>query len=240
MRTLNLGILAHVDAGKTSLTERLLFAAGVIDKIGSVDDGNTQTDTLALETATRHHHQGGRRLVRRRRSHRQSDRYARPPRFHRRGGTGAERARRRRAGGLGRRGRAGADPRADADAAAAENSDPDFRQQDRPRRRRVERVLRGHCRETDACHHRRWDPRTGLARAMLASSPLRRRRPRLQDQARRAPRRPRRCDPGRLSRRRDDGSRMANSAARWRRRPGRRWCIRCCSARPSPAPAWMR
>ena len=49
MRTLNLGILAHVDAGKTSLTERLLYAAGVIDKIGSVDDGNTQTDTLALE-----------------------------------------------------------------------------------------------------------------------------------------------------------------------------------------------
>ncbi|GLQ57111.1 elongation factor G [Devosia nitrariae] len=49
MRTLNLGILAHVDAGKTSLTERLLHAAGVIDRIGSVDDGNTQTDTLALE-----------------------------------------------------------------------------------------------------------------------------------------------------------------------------------------------
>ena len=46
---LNLGIVAHVDAGKTSLTERLLFAAGVIDAIGRVDDGNTQTDTLALE-----------------------------------------------------------------------------------------------------------------------------------------------------------------------------------------------
>src|SRR6202044_2473742 len=46
---LNLGILAHVNAGKTSLTERLLYAAGVIDEIGSVDDGNTQTDTLALE-----------------------------------------------------------------------------------------------------------------------------------------------------------------------------------------------
>ncbi|GAB3403457.1 GTP-binding protein [Flindersiella endophytica] len=49
MRILNLGILAHVDAGKTSLTERLLYAAGVIDQIGSVDDGNTQTDSLALE-----------------------------------------------------------------------------------------------------------------------------------------------------------------------------------------------
>lgn len=46
---LNLGILAHVDAGKTSLTERLLHTVGVIDEIGSVDDGNTQTDSLALE-----------------------------------------------------------------------------------------------------------------------------------------------------------------------------------------------
>ena len=49
MSTLNLGILAHVDAGKTSLTERLLFSAGVIDEVGSVDKGSTQTDTLALE-----------------------------------------------------------------------------------------------------------------------------------------------------------------------------------------------
>jgi ribosomal protection tetracycline resistance protein len=48
-KSLNLGILAHVDAGKTSLTERLLYAAGVIDTIGRVDDGTTQTDTLALE-----------------------------------------------------------------------------------------------------------------------------------------------------------------------------------------------
>jgi ribosomal protection tetracycline resistance protein len=43
VRTLNLGILAHVDAGKTSLTERLLYAAGVIGELGSVDDGSTQT-----------------------------------------------------------------------------------------------------------------------------------------------------------------------------------------------------
>ncbi|MEU4425964.1 translation factor GTPase family protein [Actinoplanes sp. NPDC024001] len=49
MSILNLGILAHVDAGKTSLTERLLHTAGVIDHLGSVDDGSTQTDTLDLE-----------------------------------------------------------------------------------------------------------------------------------------------------------------------------------------------
>src|ERR1700710_1539535 len=49
MPILNLGIVAHVDAGKTSLTERLLHTAGVIDTIGSVDDGSTQTDSLALE-----------------------------------------------------------------------------------------------------------------------------------------------------------------------------------------------
>ncbi|MFF4302967.1 GTP-binding protein [Streptomyces sp. NPDC001601] len=49
MHLLNLGILAHVDAGKTSLTERLLHTAGVTDELGSVDDGSTRTDTLALE-----------------------------------------------------------------------------------------------------------------------------------------------------------------------------------------------
>jgi ribosomal protection tetracycline resistance protein len=49
MRTLNLGILAHVDAGKTTLTERLLYIAGAIDHVGSVDAGTTQTDSLELE-----------------------------------------------------------------------------------------------------------------------------------------------------------------------------------------------
>ncbi|GAA1245864.1 TetM/TetW/TetO/TetS family tetracycline resistance ribosomal protection protein [Pseudonocardia aurantiaca] len=49
MTALNLGIVAHVDAGKTSLTERLLHTAGVIEEVGSVDAGSTRTDTLDLE-----------------------------------------------------------------------------------------------------------------------------------------------------------------------------------------------
>jgi ribosomal protection tetracycline resistance protein len=44
-----MGILAHVDAGKTSLTERLLYAAGVIDTVGRVDDGSSTTDSMELE-----------------------------------------------------------------------------------------------------------------------------------------------------------------------------------------------
>jgi len=47
--TLNIGIVAHVDAGKTSLTERLLFDAGAVDRLGSVDAGDTRTDSGRIE-----------------------------------------------------------------------------------------------------------------------------------------------------------------------------------------------
>lgn len=45
----NIGIYAHVDAGKTTMTEHLLHRAGAIRHIGRVDHGDTQTDTMALE-----------------------------------------------------------------------------------------------------------------------------------------------------------------------------------------------
>ena len=49
MTTINIGIVAHVDAGKTSLTERILYETHVIGEIGRVDQGTTQTDSLELE-----------------------------------------------------------------------------------------------------------------------------------------------------------------------------------------------
>ena len=45
----NIGILAHVDAGKTTLTEQLLFLTGALRQAGSVDAGTTATDNLAVE-----------------------------------------------------------------------------------------------------------------------------------------------------------------------------------------------
>ena len=49
MKIINIGILAHVDAGKTTLTESLLYTSGAIAEQGNVDKGTTRTDTMILE-----------------------------------------------------------------------------------------------------------------------------------------------------------------------------------------------
>lgn len=48
-KTLNLGIVAHADAGKTTLTEQILFQAGAIRRAGSVDEGTAVTDGMEIE-----------------------------------------------------------------------------------------------------------------------------------------------------------------------------------------------
>ena len=45
----NIGIIAHIDAGKTTTTERILYYTGVIHKMGDIDDGNTAMDWMPQE-----------------------------------------------------------------------------------------------------------------------------------------------------------------------------------------------
>ena len=48
-KTRNIGIIAHIDAGKTTTTERVLFYTGKTHKLGNVDEGNTQMDWMVQE-----------------------------------------------------------------------------------------------------------------------------------------------------------------------------------------------
>lgn len=49
MKRINIGLMAHVDAGKTTVTEQLLFHTGAIRYAGSVDKGTAHTDYLGVE-----------------------------------------------------------------------------------------------------------------------------------------------------------------------------------------------
>ena len=64
MRTLNLGILAHVDASKTTLTERLLYEAGVLGRAGQRRRQGAPHRLDGPREAPRHHHPGSGRLLR--------------------------------------------------------------------------------------------------------------------------------------------------------------------------------
>ena len=48
-RTRNIGIMAHVDAGKTTTTERILYYSGMTSRLGNVDEGSTVTDWMEQE-----------------------------------------------------------------------------------------------------------------------------------------------------------------------------------------------
>ena len=51
----NIGIMAHIDAGKTTVTERILFYTGINYKIGETHDGASTTDWDGTGKGTRHH-----------------------------------------------------------------------------------------------------------------------------------------------------------------------------------------
>lgn len=49
MKTINIGIFAHIDAGKTTLTEQILHLSGLVSSPGTIEEGNTESDTLQVE-----------------------------------------------------------------------------------------------------------------------------------------------------------------------------------------------
>ena len=226
MRTLNLGILAHVDAGKTTLSERLLYTAGAIDHVGSVDAGTTQTDSLDLERERGITIRSavasflvGDLAVNLVDTPGHPDFIAEVERVLARARWGGPRR-------LGGRGRPAPDATALPRAPAASRPDADLRQQDRSRRRRRR-----------SASSRRWSAGSSPAIVPMESRPgagqpggdrhaVRSRRRGPSDGAHRGPRRARRGDPPGLRRRR--GRRCPAAHLRERaRRPDSSW------ARPS-------
>ena len=136
-RVRNIGIMAHIDAGKTTTTERILYYTGRTYKIGEVHEGAAVMDWMVQEQERGITITSAATTCKWRDMLDQHHRHARPRRLHRRGGADAARARRRGRGVRRRRRRGAPDRDGLAPGQQVQRAAHVLHQQDGPRRRRL-------------------------------------------------------------------------------------------------------